>query len=158
LLIDEVDRGDPEFEALLLEILSDFQASIPELGTIRAANKPRVILTTNGTREMTDALRRRCLYLYLDYPAPARELSIVQKHVPGVGARLAEQVVEFVARVRTLELQKTPSIAETLDWARTLVLLSADALTPELAHDTLGALIKRREDFDKLEAEIARIQ
>jgi MoxR-like ATPase len=154
LLIDEVDRGDPEFEALLLEILADFQVSIPELGTIRAAQRPRVVLTTNGTREMTDALRRRCLYLYIDYPEPARELAIVKRHVPGIGQRLADQVVAFVDHVRTLDLQKTPSIAETLDWARTLVLFSADQLTPELIRDSLGALAKHREDLEKIGASL----
>jgi MoxR-like ATPase len=152
LLIDEVDRGDPEFEALLLEILSDFQVSIPELGTVRAVHKPRVVLTTNGTREMTDALRRRCLYLYLDYPEASRELAIVRTHVPGVGERLAQQVVDFVAQVRTLDLRKTPSIAETLDWARTLVLLSGDTLDPAIARECLGALVKHRDDLEKLQA------
>lgn len=156
LLIDEVDRGDPEFEALLLEILSDYQVSIPELGTVKAVHKPRVVLTTNGTREMTDALRRRCLYLYLNYPEPARELAIVRRHVPGLGERLAEQIVSFVERVRRLDLHKTPSIAETLDWARTLVLLSADTLSPELVRETLGALVKHRDDLDKLTDELQR--
>jgi MoxR-like ATPase len=156
LLIDEVDRGDPEFEALLLEILSDFQVSIPELGTVRAEAKPRVVLTTNGTREMTDALRRRCLYLYLDYPEPSRELAILRTHVPGVGARLAQQVVEFVERVRKLDLRKTPSIAETLDWARTLVLLSGDSMDQDVARECLGALVKHRDDLEKLQAELGR--
>jgi MoxR-like ATPase len=154
LLIDEVDRGDPEFEALLLEFLADFQVSIPELGTVRASQRPRVVLTTNGTREMTDALRRRCLYLYIDYPEPARELEIVKRHVPGLGPRLAEQVVAFVENVRKLDLQKTPSIAETIDWARTLVLFSADQLSPEIIRDSLGALAKHREDLEKIEASL----
>lgn len=155
LLIDEVDRADPEFEALLLEILSDFQVSVPELGTVRARHIPRVVLTTNGTREMTDALRRRCLYLYLDYPETSRELSIVRRHVPGLGPRLAEQVVAFVASARALDLRKTPSIAETLDWARTLVLLSADTLDAEVVKDSLGALAKHQTDLAQIEAALA---
>src|SRR5687768_10466029 len=152
LLIDEVDRADPEFEALLLEFLSDFQVSIPELSTIGCVHKPRVVLTTNGTREMTDALRRRCLYLHLDYPEPSRELLILQQHVPSAERRLCEQIVAFVQRARTLDLHKAPSIAETVDWARTLVLLSADSLDAEFVRDSLGALAKQREDWEKLQA------
>lgn len=150
LLVDEVDRADPEFEALLLEFLSDFQISIPELATVTCAHKPRVVLTTNGTREMTDALRRRCLYLHLDYPEPSRELAILEQHVPGAERRLAEQIVAFVQRARALDLQKAPSIAETLDWARTLVLLSADSLDAAFVRDSLGALAKQREDLETL--------
>lgn len=152
LLIDEVDRADPEFEALLLEFLADFQVTIPELSTVRAVHIPRVVLTTNGTREMTDALRRRCLYLHLDYPEPSRELAIVAARVPEAGPALREDIVRFVERARALDLRKSPSIAETLDWARTLVLLSADALDPGFVRDSLGALAKHREDLERLEA------
>jgi MoxR-like ATPase len=150
LLIDEVDRADPEFEALLLEFLSDFQVSIPELATIPAKHVPRVVLTTNGTREMTDALRRRCLYLYLDYPEPSRELAILTRHVPQAEQALREQIVAFVQRARGLDLRKAPSIAETVDWARTLVRLSADSLEHAFVRDSLGALAKQREDVEKL--------
>jgi MoxR-like ATPase len=152
LLIDEVDRADPEFEALLLEFLSDFQVSIPELATVHCLHKPRVLLTSNGTREMTDALRRRCLYLHLDYPEPSRELAILAQHVPSAQQSLREEVVRFVNRARALDLRKAPSIAETVDWAQTLVLLSADNLEAEFVRDSLGALAKHREDFEKLEA------
>jgi MoxR-like ATPase len=150
LLIDEVDRSDPEFEALLLEFLSDFQVSIPELSTVRARHIPRVVLTTNGTREMTDALRRRCLYLYLDYPEPSRELAILTRHVPEAEGHLREQIVSFVQRARGLDLRKAPSIAETVDWARTLVRLSADSLDHAFVKDSLGALAKQRDDLEKL--------
>ncbi|HKO91649.1 MAG TPA: MoxR family ATPase, partial [Polyangiaceae bacterium] len=152
LLIDEVDRADPEFEALLLEFLSDFQISIPELSSVQARHRPRVVLTTNGTREMTDALRRRCLYLHLDYPEPARELLILSQHVPEAERSLSTQIVQFVQRARTLDLRKAPSIAETVDWARTLVLLSADSLEHAFVRDSLGALAKQREDVEKLAA------
>jgi len=148
LLIDEVDRADPEFEALLLEILSDYQVSIPELGTVRAMHKPRVVLTTNGTREMTDALRRRCLYLHVDYPEPSRELAILRHHVPAASDTLAQQIIEFVGRVRLLDLHKTPSIAESVDWARTLVLLNADVLTADYVRESLAALTKHKGDED----------
>jgi MoxR-like ATPase len=151
LLIDEVDRADPEFEALLLEFLSDFQISIPELSTFKCVHKPRVVLTTNGTREMTDALRRRCLYLYLDYPEPSRELAILSQHVPQASSVLRDQIVSFVQRARTLDLRKAPSIAETVEWAETLVLLSADNLDAAFVRDSLGALGKHREDIEKLE-------
>jgi MoxR-like ATPase len=151
LLIDEVDRADPEFEALLLEVLSDFQVSVPELGTIRPTHVPRVILTTNGTRELTDALRRRCLYAYLDYPERARELAILRHHVPEASGKLANDVVDFVAKVRALDLRKAPSISETVDWARTLVLLSAADLDAEYVTETLGALLKHREDLERVE-------
>ena len=152
LLIDEVDRADPEFEALLLEFLSDFQVSIPELSTIGCVHKPRVVLTSNGTREMSDALRRRCLYVHLDYPEPSRELAILAQHVPGASESLREEVVRFVNRARSLDLRQAPSIAETVDWAQTLVLLSAENLDAEFVSESLGALAKHREDFDKLAA------
>jgi MoxR-like ATPase len=151
LLIDEVDRSDPEFEALLLEVLSDFQVSIPELGTIRARHLPRVVLTSNGTREMTDALRRRCLYLHLDYPEPSRELAILRMKVPGLAESLSQQIVAFVGKLRALDLRKTPSVSESVDWARTLVLLGADSLDPELVRSTLGVLTKHATDLDLVE-------
>jgi MoxR-like ATPase len=152
LLIDEVDRADPEFEALLLEVLSEFQVSVPELGTIVPTHVPRVILTTNGTRDLTDALRRRCLYAYLDYPERTRELAILRHHVPHASADLLAQIVDFVARVRELDLRKAPSVAETVDWARTLVLLSAKDLDAAFVRESLGALLKHREDLERVEA------
>jgi MoxR-like ATPase len=150
LLIDEVDRSDPEFEALLLEVLSDFQISIPELGTLSARHKPRVVLTSNRSREMSDALRRRCLYLHLDYPEPSRELAILRARVPDAEQRLSESIVAFVQRARKLELKQSPSIAETLDWARTLVLLSADSLDHEFVRESLVALAKQPEDREQI--------
>jgi MoxR-like ATPase len=156
LLIDEVDRADPEFEAFLLEILSEGQVTIPEIGTIKAKHPPLVVLTTNATRDMTDALRRRCLHAFLDYPPPSRELAILELRVPGIGKALAAQLVAFVAELRTIELRKAPSIAETIDWARALVTLGASALGTELAAETLGALLKHDEDRAKGEALLAK--
>jgi len=150
LLVDEIDRADPEFEALLLEVLSDFQISIPELGTLTAKHKPRVVLTSNRSREMSDALRRRCLYLHLDYPEPSRELAILRARVPELDRALSEHIVQFVQRARELELKQRPSVAETLDWARTLVLLSADSLTHEFVHESLAALAKQPEDREQI--------
>jgi MoxR-like ATPase len=152
LLVDEVDRADPEFEALLLEVLSDFQVSIPELGTVAARHKPRVVLTSNGSREMSDALRRRCLYLHLDYPEPSRELAILQLKVPQASDALCAQIVSFVERARKLDLKQRPSVAESVDWARTLVLLSADALGAPLVKESLAALAKQEEDRAQLES------
>lgn len=154
LLVDEVDRSDPEFEAFLLEILAERQITIPELGTIRATHSPLVLLTTNATRDMTDALRRRCLHAFLDYPPPSRELAIVELRVPGIARALAESLVGFVARVRALDLRKTPSISETVDWARALLLLGQSALEPETVSATLGVLLKHEEDRQKLEAKL----
>jgi MoxR-like ATPase len=156
LLIDEVDRADPELEAFLLEILAEQQATIPEIGTIKAKHTPLVLLTTNATRDMSDALRRRCLHAFLDYPPPSRELAILELRVPGVGKVLAEQLVAFVADLRKLELRKAPSIAETIDWARALVTLGASALGTELARSTLGVLLKYEEDREKAEAALAK--
>ncbi len=150
LLIDEVDRGDPELEALLLEILAENQVTIPELGTIRAKHPPLVILTTNATRDMTDALRRRCLHAFLDYPPPSRELAILELRVPGIAKALGESLVAFVHDVRKLELRKHPSISETIDWARALMILGASALDKELVASTLGALLKHEEDREKV--------
>ncbi len=157
LLIDEVDRADPEFEAFLLEILAENQATIPELGTIKAKHAPLVILTTNGTRDMTDALRRRCLHAFLDYPPPSRELAILEMRVPGIGPRLAAHLAAFAHAVRDIELRKAPSIAETIDWARALVLLGASALGPELVQSTLGVLLKHEEDRAKVEADLPKL-
>jgi MoxR-like ATPase len=154
LLIDEVDRADPEFEAFLLEILADAQVTIPELGTIRAAHPPLVILTTNATRDMTDALRRRCLHAFLDYPPPSRELAILELRVPGIAKDLATALVAFVNETRKLDLRKLPSIAETVDWARALLLLNASALDKELVRSTLGVLVKHEDDRRKVEAKL----
>ena len=154
LLVDEVDRADPEFEAFLLEILAENQVTIPELGTLKAAHPPLVILTTNATRDMTDALRRRCLHAFLDYPPPSRELAILELRVPGIAKDLGEALVRFVHDVRALELRKAPSIAETIDWARALILLGASALDNELVSSTLGALVKHEEDRRKVEAKL----
>ena len=149
LLVDEVDRADPEFEALLLELLAERQVTIPELGTLRGPHAPLVLLTTNGTREMTDALRRRCLHAFVDYPAPSRELAIVLRRVPGISERLADHLTRFVAELRERELRKAPSIAETVDWARSIVLLGGSAIDSAAARDTLAALVKHEDDRDQ---------
>ena len=149
LLIDEVDRADEAFEAYLLELLSDFQLSIPELGTVQATSRPLVVITSNGTRELSDALRRRCLYQYIDYPDHAKELAIVRTKAPEAGAELAVQIVAFVQAVRRMELQKKPGIAETLDWTAALLRLGVAAIDVGAAErilDTLAALIKTRDD------------
>jgi len=149
LLIDEVDRADEAFEAYLLELLSDFQMSIPELGTVRAVTRPLVVITSNGTRELSDALRRRCLYQYIDYPAFAKELAIVEIKAPQATGELARQVVEFVQSVRRMDLQKKPGIAETLDWTAALLRMGISVIDDDGAErilDTLSALIKTRED------------
>ena len=148
LLIDEVDRADEEFEALLLEVLSDFQISVPELGTYTAIHKPWVILTSNAVRELSDALRRRCLYHYIDYPSAATELSIVRARLPGISEQLAHQVIEYVQRLRQSQLRKTPGIAETLDWAAAMMGLGVTNLNqnPEAVENTLACLLKTRED------------
>lgn len=149
LLIDEIDRSDAEFEAFLLEVLSDFQVSIPELGTLRARQQPTVILTSNNTRELSEALKRRCLYLFIDYPTLEEELRIVQLKVPGMAPRLAQQAVELVQRLRKLDLKKAPSVSETLDWARALVLLNAQALDQQVLDQTLTVLLKHEADLQK---------
>jgi MoxR-like ATPase len=146
LLIDEIDRADDEFEGYLLEFLSDFQVTIPELGTIRAATPPVVILTSNRTREVHDALKRRCLYLWIDYPDFDKELRILEARLPGVSAQLAEQVTAFVQELRRVELYKVPGISETLDWAAALVALDRDRLDAAVIDETLGLLLKYRED------------
>ena len=148
LLIDEVDRADDEFEAFLLEMLSDFQISIPEIGTIKAATPPVVVLTSNRTRELHDALKRRCLYHWIGYPAAAREVEIVLVRAPGVSEALTRQVVAAVNRLRELDLAKPPGVAETIDWVRTLDFLGETDLGTQNAEDTLGAVVKERDDLD----------
>jgi MoxR-like ATPase len=148
LLIDEVDRADDEFEAFLLEVLSDFQISIPEIGTIKAESAPAVILTSNRTRELHDALRRRCLYHWIGYPTLEREVEIVLVREPAAAEQLTRKVVRAVHRLRELDLAKPPGVAETIDWVRTLGFLGETDLTPDTAGDTLGAVIKDRDDLD----------
>ncbi|GMG84379.1 MoxR family ATPase [Paralimibaculum aggregatum] len=156
LLIDELDRTDEPFEAFLLEALSDFQVTIPELGTIRAAEPPIVILTSNRTREVHDALKRRCLYHWVDYPDMERELAILRTRAPEVSRTLSEQVVAFVQRLRTEDLFKRPGVAETIDWARCLVALDAVQLDPETITNTLGALLKYQDDIARFQGSEAR--
>ena len=148
LLIDEVDRADDEFEAFLLEVLSDFQISIPEIGTIKAERPPLVLLTSNRTRELHDALKRRCLYHWIGYPPPEREVEIVMVQAPGVSEVLAAKVVAAVNRLREMELAKPPGVAETIDWVRTLDFLGETRLSTEAAADTLGAVVKERDDLE----------
>jgi len=155
LLVDEVDRVEVETEALLLEILSEYQVSIPELGTVEARQVPLVFLTSNGTRELSEALKRRCLYLYIDYPDLEREREIVSAKVPGVDENLADQVARIVRSIRQLDLKKDPSVSETLDWARTLVLLGIDQIDAQTATDTVNVLLKYRTDIDKVVKEFA---
>ena len=155
LLVDEIDRLEMETEALLLEVLSDYQVSIPELGTIRASQIPLVFLTSNNTRDLSEALKRRCLFLHLDYPTLERERAIVLAKVPGVGDQLADQVARIVRSLRTLDLKKHPSISETIDWARTLVLLGIESVDSETARSTLHILLKYRSDIEVAAKELA---
>ena len=148
LLIDEIDKTDQEFEAMLLELLSDFQISIPELGRVEARTQPVVLLTSNNSRELTEALKRRCLYLWLDYPSIERELEIIRLHAPGLPDTVARRLVEIVAMVRELDLKKPPSIAESIDWARALLLLGADDIDQRTFRDTLSIIVKHRTDLD----------
>jgi MoxR-like ATPase len=148
LLIDELDRADEEFEAFLLELLSDFQVSIPEIGTIRAETPPIVILTSNRTREIHDALKRRCIYHWIDYPAPHLEAAIVRRKVPGIDAALADSLARAMSRLRQMDLFKPPGVAETLDWADSLTLLHDGELTPAAANRTLGVVLKYKDDID----------
>lgn len=150
LLIDEIDRADEEFEAFLLELLSDFQVSVPELGTLTAEHPPVVIITSNRTRELHDALKRRCLYHWIDYPTVEKEYTIVQTKVPGVNDRLALQIAHFIAELRKVDLYKVPGVAETLDWAAALMALNQDELTTEMASNTLGAILKHQEDVHQI--------
>jgi len=156
LLIDEVDRADEEFEAFLLEVLSDFAVTIPEIGTVRAERPPRVILTSNRTREVHDALKRRCLYHWIDYPTAERELAILHARVPGVPERLAGEIVGFVQRLREADLAKSPGVAETLDWAAALLALGADHLDAARVEQTLGVLLKYQEDMATMRGGTAR--
>ena len=154
LLIDEIDKSDSEFEAFLLELLSDFQVSVPELGTLHARHIPVVVLTSNSAREMSDALKRRCLHLFIDFPDKAQELKIVELKVPGVSEQLAADVVGLVQRLRKLDLKKAPSISETLDWARALTLLNVKSLDEQLVVDTLSTILKYEADIRKAQAEL----
>jgi MoxR-like ATPase len=154
LLIDEIDKSDSEFEAFLLEVLSDFQVSVPELGTLRARHVPLVVLTSNNAREMSDALKRRCVHLFIDFPDRAQELAIVQLKVPGISAELAADVVAVVQRVRKLDVKKAPSISETLDWAKALMLLNVKALDESVVNDTLAIVLKYEGDIRKAQQEL----
>jgi MoxR-like ATPase len=154
LLIDEIDKTDQEFEAMLLELLSDFQISIPELGRIEARTRPVVLLTSNNTRELTEALKRRCLYLWLDYPDLEHELEIVRLHSPDLDEAVARKLVEIVHRVRELDLKKPPSIAESIDWARTLLLLGADNIDQQVFGQTISVILKHRTDLDTVAARV----
>jgi MoxR-like ATPase len=155
LLIDEVDRVEVETEALLLEILSDFQVSIPELGTIEASTQPLVVLTSNNTRELSEALKRRCLFLHIDYPDPAREQLILNARVPGLSEHLAAQVANVARSIRNLDLKKAPSVSETIDWARTLLALSIEEVDGEVLGETLHVLLKYQSDIEKAAKELA---
>lgn len=154
LLIDEIDKSDSEFEAFLLEVLSDFQVSVPELGTLQAKHIPLVVLTSNNAREMSDALKRRCLHLYIDFPDHKQELDIVKLKVPGVSEKLAGEVVEIIQNIRKLDLKKVPSISETLDWAKALTLLNVHKLEEGVVNETLNAILKYEGDVRKAEAEL----
>ncbi|HEX6586702.1 MAG TPA: MoxR family ATPase [Solirubrobacterales bacterium] len=155
LLIDEIDKTDQEFEAMLLEVLSDFQISIPELGVIEARTQPIVVLTSNNSRELTEALKRRCLYLWLDYPSVDRELEIVRLHAPDLDEGLARRLVEIVHMIRQLDLKKPPSIAESIDWARTLLLIGADDIDRETFESSMSILVKHRSDIDLVAERVA---
>ncbi|MQA73391.1 MAG: AAA domain-containing protein [Solirubrobacterales bacterium] len=152
LLIDEIDRADDEFEAFLLELLSDFQVTIPEIGTIRAERRPIAVVTSNRTRELHDALKRRCLYHWIDHPTPEREIEIIHARIEGLPDRLAGEAAAFVARLRTLELVKAPGVAETLDWVESLITLEQVELAPEPVDATLGAVVKYHEDLGRVRA------
>jgi MoxR-like ATPase len=150
LLIDEIDRADAEFEAFLLEVLSDFQVSVPEIGTLVAVHRPLVVLTSNNTRELSEALKRRCLYIFIDYPTLEQELDVVRLKVPELNGKLARQAVETVQRLREMDLRKSPSISETLDWARALVALNAENLDKETLDNTLSVLLKHESDLQRV--------
>jgi MoxR-like ATPase len=157
LLIDEIDKSDPEFEAFLLEVLSDFQVSIPELGTRKAVNIPFVFLTSNDSRDMSDGLKRRCIHLYIDYPERALEFDIVRLKIPGINERLAVQVVDTIRRIRGLDLKKKPCISETLDWAHSLLALQVEDLTPAVLTDTLNVICKYRADVQQVAEKMEKI-
>jgi MoxR-like ATPase len=157
LLIDELDRSDEEFEAFLLEVLSDFQITIPEIGTIKTSNPPVVVITSNRTREVHDALKRRCLYYWIDYPSFEKELEIVQARLPHAPAKLARQITGFIQELRGMDLYKLPGVAETLDWTTALVALDQRALDPVIVDETLGAVLKYQDDVEKIKGEQARL-
>jgi MoxR-like ATPase len=154
LLIDEVDKSDAEFEAFLLEVLSDFQISVPEIGTLKAKHIPLVVLTSNSSREMSDALKRRCLHLHIDFPDAQRETQIVKLKVPGIDQKLTQNVIQLIQRIRKLDLKKTPSISETLDWVKALTLLNVKQLDDELVNETLSTLMKYEADIRKAQQEL----
>ena len=158
LLIDEVDKSDHEFESLLLEILSDFQVSIPEIGTVKAQKEPpMVFLTSNNTREISDALKRRCLHLYIPFPDSDLEQKIIHARVPEIPPELRKQLVDFIHELRNLDLKKVPAISETIDWAKTLLLLHTESLDSQLVKDTLNVILKFQEDIENVDGEIASI-
>jgi MoxR-like ATPase len=157
LLIDEVDKGDPEFEAFLLEVLSDFQVTVPEVGTIRAKKRPLVFLTSNNSREMSDALKRRCLHLFIDFPSEALEIRILEARVPEVGTKLRADLVRMMQALRKLDLKKSPSISETLDWARALLALNAKELDRDIVNQTLNVILKYEGDVRKAEGELDKL-
>jgi MoxR-like ATPase len=156
LLIDEIDRADEELEAFMLEVFAEWQVTIPEIGTIKAARPPHVVLTSNRTRELSDALRRRCLYLWIDYPSFEKEVRIVQRKVPEIDARLSQEITRFMERLRGMRLSKVPGVAETLDWAQALAVLHADHLDAELVQETLGCVLKDADDIKRFQAEVAK--
>ena len=157
LLVDEIDKAEPEFEAFLLEVLSDFQVSVPELGTIRARHIPWVVLTSNNARELSDGLKRRCLHLFIDFPAPAEELAIIRLKVPEIPDQLAEAVVAAVGKIRAMDLRKPPSVSESLDWARSLVILNAKQLDPGLVESTLTMLVKYEKDLERVKGALDKV-
>lgn len=157
LLVDEVDKSDPEFEAFLLELLSDFQVSIPELGTRKAVQIPFVLLTSNNYRDMSDALKRRCIHLYIDYPERSTEISIVRLKIPGIEEKLCASLVDAIRKIRTFNLKKSPSISETIDWAQSLIALQITELTPEVISETLNIICKYQGDIEKVRKSINRV-
>ncbi len=157
LLVDEIDKADPEFEAFLLEVLADNAVTVPELGTLKAKHVPRVLLTSNAARELSDALKRRCLHLHIDYPSYERELKIVRARVPQAAQKLAEQVVQVVGKLRNLELKKAPSIAETIDWVQALALLNAESLDADLLAKTLNLALKHEPDIERAKSQTAQL-
>src|ERR671934_1764869 len=157
LLVDEIDKAEPEFEAFLLEVLSDFQVSVPELGTIRAKHVPLVVLTSNNARELSDGLKRRCLHLFIDFPMPADELAIIRLKVPEIPERLAGAVVAAVHKIRGMDLRKPPSVSESLDWARSLVILNARSLDPALVESTLTMLVKYEKDLERVKGALDKV-
>ena len=157
LLVDEIDKAEPEFEAFLLEVLSDFQVSVPDLGTIKARHIPLVVLTSNNARELSDGLKRRCLHLFIDFPSPAEELEIIRLKVPEIPAQLAGAVVHAVEKIRAMDLRKPPSVSESLDWARSLVILNARTLDPTLVESTLTMLVKYEKDLERVKGALDKV-